>query len=301
MLKDPPCIRLLVGCSETDGGASSNDSDTGSTGLTLGGSSRASASSSSRSSTYDYDASPSSSLRDLSTRLPSFASGTLINRSAKEYMAHYTLTVRNLGSRALQGIKISHGPLPFGAEFLAQKSDKNCFLNSKTVECTLDLGPGASKDLSLMYKAGGSMSCSFARLLEKAKVTLNSLTGSTNANSVVTSVTCRMESSDIASANGVEMGSNSNSDVQNVISGSGKLLGSSGFKGDGFKQGYKQYQTVMPRTGAMHDYFASVETPKNMIIQHQNTSLTFSVIPILLLSVISIFTVFALFKTIIRH
>ncbi len=306
MLKTPPCIRLLVGCLETDsfGGGDASD-DTGTTGLTLGGSSRSSSSygvsSSSRFGGSSGDSSFTSSsvrstLGDLSARLPSFASGTLIGRSAKIYTAHYLIKAKNIGSQALQSIKIAHGPLPFGAEFDASRSDASCILNSKTVECTIDLASGAQKELSLVYKAGGSMSCSFARLLEKARATVHAVTGATNANQVVTSVTCRMESMDSASS----QSSLSNSSVLGTglqtTQGTGATATKSS-KDFGYKQGYKPYTAVLPRTGVMHDYFASVGTDnRNMIIQRQYTESSISAVPVFVVSVLSASIIFVILK-----
>ena len=306
MLKTPPCIRLLVGCLETDsfGGGDTSD-DTGTTGLTLGGSPRSSSSygvsSSSRFGGSSGDSSFTSSsvrstLGDLSARLPSFASGTLIGRSAKLYTAHYLIKAKNIGSQALSGVQIAHGPLPFGAEFDASRSDTSCILNSKTVECTIDLASGAQKELSLVYKAGGSMSCSFARLLEKARATVHAVTGSTNANQVVTSVTCRMESMDSASS----QSSLSNSSVLGTGLQTTQGTGATATKiskDSGYKQDYKPYTAVLPRTGVMHDYFASVGTDnRNMIIQRQYTESSISALPVFVVSILSASIVFVILK-----
>jgi hypothetical protein len=317
MLKDPPCIRLLVGCSGTDtGGGGDASGDTGSVGLTLGGASRSSStsgiSSSARDSVSSVASSARSTLGDLSARLPSFASGTLIGKSAKLYTAHYIITAKNIGSQALQGVKIAHGPLPFGAEFDASRSEKSCILNSKIVECTIDLASGAQKDLSLVYKAGGSMSCAFARLLEKAKTTVNSVTG--NASQVVTTVTCRMESADGASSlssRDVSTGDGFNQSFSSLgatgnstgllTQGSGALSGTAGSKVSDYKQGYKQYSAVLPRTGVLQDYFASVGTPQSMIIQRHSTESSFSVIPLITLSLLSIVIVYGLLKGSFRY
>lgn len=288
MLPEPPCIRLLVGCSDSDSGRANVTGDSGSAGSNR----------SLRSSTTGIGdslggatSSVRSTLGDLSARLPSFASGTLIGRSAKLYTAHYIITARNVGRSALQGVKITHGPMPFGAEFSALESDKSCFLSSTAVECTIDLAQGAQKELSLVYKAGGSMSCTFARLLQKAKTTLNGVTGTANAGQVVTTVTCRMEAVD----NGFSQGSSSSSlasvNTTVVAQGSGSIAGTSGTKDIGYKQGYKDFTTVIPRTGAMQDLFASVDRQSSMIIQRHVTESSFFALPIFMISLVSIFIV----------
>lgn len=305
MLKDPPCIRRLVGCLGSDYVGGGGDATVG---LTLGGSSRSSSSDSvqrsasagSSSLGSEVSSSVRSTLGDLSARLPSFASGTLIGRSAKLYTARYVIKAKNVGSQALQGVKISHGPLPFGAEFDSQKSDRSCFLNAKTVECSIDLASGVEKELSLVYKAGGSMSCAFARLLEKAKATIQSVTGSANANLVVTTVTCRMESIDAPTQGSLNNSSVFGTGLQ-TARGTGTVVGSNGFKDSGYKQGYKQYVTVLPRTGVLHDYFASVGVPKTMIIQRHTAESSFSMIPVTLLSLVSIVAVFVLLKRSLRY
>lgn len=296
MLKNPPCIRLLVGCLETDSSSTDTSSDSAHVGLTLGG--RRSSSTEGSSSSSSRTPSTSTSLSGLEAYLPSYASGALISRSQKLYRAHYTLTARNISTSSLQGVKIVHGPLPFGAEFDAQRSDPSCLLQLKTVECTINLPSGAQRDLSVTYKASHSMSCAFARLLEKAKAKITSLSGVSSDAQVTVSVTCAMESE--TSDQGFGMRSNTPIIGQKPIEGSGGLFGASGFKDSGYKQGYSTTIAVMPRTGAMHDYFASVATPTNMIIQRHEQISSFSMIPILMLSILSVVVFFVVLKRSIR-
>lgn len=296
MLTSPPCVRLLVGCLSSDIGSPSSES----TGTSSSHSSLSIDGSSSRSSSSRSSVEPiaRSSLADLSARLPSFASGTLITRSTKEYTAHYLISARNIGTSALQGITITHGPLPFGAEFLPKESDALCSQSGKEVACRIDLPSGSAKELALVYKASGSMSCSLARLLQKAKATMNAVTGSTNANAVVTTVTCRMQSTDIGllqgSSDGSALGSSSSLASVNttvVVQGSGLIVGMSGSKDIGHKQVYKEYTTIIPRTGAMQDLFASVDGQNSMIIQRHVGESSFFALPIFIISLVSIFIV----------
>jgi hypothetical protein len=65
----------------------------------------------------------------------------------------------------------------------------------------------------------------------------------------------------------------------------------------GYKQGYKPYTAVLPRTGVMHDYFASVGTDnRNMIIQRQYTESSISAVPVFVVSVLSASIIFVILK-----
>ena len=265
MLTDPPCINPLLGCSNgffsgnstyrpTRWSGYDTTSPSGLGGLeglgSLGGGS---------SQSLSLPRGPGGDLRQY---LPSYASGTSLLRSAKEYAALYTLRARNTGSSLLKGVKVLHGPLPFNLTFDPSRSSRSCSLVSKTVECTTDLAPGQEETFSIAYKTTSSFSCAFARFLEKAKSTVQSITSQT-ANPVVVTVSCRTESRSLGSgtsgangAGGYGLGSGTHSDGM-TTSGSTLNQYGNGTHINGTisdtTTGYKPY--ILPRTGAADTLF----------------------------------------------
>lgn len=138
----------------------------------------------------DISAQTSSSSSGLSGK---FSQVTAPLRGARSAIAQYTLTLKNRGNEALKGVKVLHGPLPFGAIFEPSRSSSGCTQIGNMVECLTDLLPGESKDLTVGYTVSNAVSCAIARVLQSAKVVSKKPTGEQN-NDVSAFVNCSMVS-----------------------------------------------------------------------------------------------------------
>ncbi len=258
-LPDPPCIPGLVGCDEgttIDGSLDQPLTSLGSGGypsLGAGGISSSSSSSAANSST---------------TSSSGYSWNSRISRS-REAIAQYVLTAKNKGTEFLQGVKIWHGPLPFGATFDASRSSSGCVQDGASVVCTADLAAGAMKDFTLSYRVSSSVSCAIARVLQKATIAARQLTGNAN-DQVSVSVQCSMLASD-APATVVQ-----SNDSASLIASGGAT--SASMEGDGAYQesiqtgskcipGYKGKGGCpeAPRTGAATAFFTAQVTDSSMM------------------------------------
>jgi len=92
-------------------------------------------------------------------------------------------------------VKLTHGPLPQDSVFDPALSSPVCQSvsgSSQGVECTMDLGPGESKQVNVAYHVKNSLSCLLARALQTAKTTVNRITGSAADQQVQASVSCNV-------------------------------------------------------------------------------------------------------------
>lgn len=151
MLLEPPCIQGLVGCSDGD--------------FEIG-----SFSSSSSSITIPPYTPEEGGRIVIPTRSSSSSSSNGIVTGSKDLFAVYTVDLKNLGSKALSGLKLEHGPVPFGMTFDAAKSPQNCSLLSKLVGCTEALLPSQTKSFPIIYKATNAASCRIHSVLQTIKL-----------------------------------------------------------------------------------------------------------------------------------
>lgn len=165
MLKDPPCFRQLIGCSD---GADLQGSVTIPT-----------YSSSSASLTIPpYTPSNNGGINiagigiggSNSSRSFSVPSLNLPTAGAKDLFAVYTVDLKNLSSKALSGIKLDHGPIPFGLNFDPVRSSSSCSLLSKLVGCTESLLPSQTKSFDVAYKTTNSAACRINSVLQSIKL-----------------------------------------------------------------------------------------------------------------------------------
>lgn len=171
LLKDPPCIDRLIGCSGSTPPAPRAPFPK------IRDRMSSSASSSLQSSSSTFDA--ARALEEAKSRLSSTANK----------VAMYTVTVRNVGSQAMTNASITHGPVPFGAVFNTAMSTAGCTLDTSVVRCALQhIRPGETKILSIAYDAGAAFQCEISKLLQSAKA----LVGGIDASSLAVSVTCEM-------------------------------------------------------------------------------------------------------------
>jgi len=143
--------------------------------------------------------------------------------------------VKNKTNTLLNGIKVSHGPLPFGATYDSTKSTGNCVDTGQSIDCLLSLGPNESKSITLGYRMKSSLNCLLAKVLQKAKTTVGQVTGTTQAeDQVSTSVTCSMQSIESNSSQGQGTGSVGNAmgnGLNGSSGGSGSWMGTNGMMG----------------------------------------------------------------------
>lgn len=241
MLTSPPCIDRLVGCSSTtpprrERGVFQATLDGDDSGL-------------SRSSFSSSRARVTSTLGAASDTLASKAQGALkeatISASVSAgRMAKYALSIRHAGVETYRNIVVRHGPVPFGAVFRSDQSSKNCMLQGEFVECTRDLGPGETADITLAYDARLGFSCDTARSLRT--VSFAEEGALSYASRLITGVTCRMED---AASGAVAPGSTVTPAVLNP-DGSTVVFSE--------PQMFKSYDGTLPQTGARGDVFAAV-------------------------------------------
>ncbi len=234
MLQDSPCFKQLLGCDNGQGdtgGSTSSDASYSAASYSYSSSSRGYTLQFSRSSSRPTIDIPSVTLPKISfgsssyslpnvnipsVSLPTFSwsmgsagsSARNLFGLSKEKLASYTLTAKNMTSDWLRGIKIYHGPLPFGSIFDPTRSSKECAQVGTSVECTTDLAAGQSKPLTLAYKVNNSMSCLMAKALQSAKTVVGQVTGKTASGStepVSVTVSCTMQTvSASGSGNGLD-------------------------------------------------------------------------------------------------
>lgn len=278
MLTPPPCIRYFVDCQGDD--VFTDEAQSNATSL-----------SSSAASLPASDARQDAFDRLTNTGI----SSSTLRRATADTFAAYTIKVRNLSSEHLRGLRISHGPLPFGATFDANKSASQCTQSEKKVICLTDLAPGASRDFVLTYKVNSAFSCAFARLLQSAATTIAERSGSSSP--VLTTVACSLITSDSSPD-----ASDSFDDVLLARrdgatgTGSGQLLVGALVKdpldSDQSKQAFdafKPYQpVVLPRTGGSPYVASSMSVSSTYTLQKvEAADVDFSVRPILFLAVLS--------------
>lgn len=261
-LPDPPCIPGLVGCDESSMDSSGYlDQPIILPSTSIGASSGVNSSSSSSSSSGAAGTLSSSNGYSWNSRIS----------RGREAIAQYVLTAKNKGTEFLQGVKIWHGPLPFGATFDASRSSSGCVQDGTSVVCTADLAAGATKEFTLSYQVSSSVSCAIARVLQKATIAARQLTGNAS-DQVSVSVQCSMLASDApATVAGAGDGSASS---QATIGGAT----SASMEGDGAYEQSIQTGTKCipgyrgkggcpeaPRTGAVTALFTAQVTDSNML------------------------------------
>ena len=300
-LPDPPCISRLLGC---DAGSTSSSGvlneplgslDNGGFPLLGSGGSSSVASSSSSSSFFRSSRSSFSSSSALyDGQSPSSSSPSLFGRigQGREALAQYVLTAKNGGTEALRNVKIFHGPLPFGAIFEPGHSSGNCTQEGTSVACLTALGPGASSDVTLTYRVSSAVSCAIARVLQQARATAQSLTGSAN-HQVSVSVRCSMLPSDTPVT--AASSASSSSLATAVIAGTSLTTETIAAVEGGYKciPGYKGKggcpPPAPPRTGADAALFAAVLHDGSLltpVVHHQSDSGIFSQWPLIASSIV---------------
>lgn len=272
MLKDPPCIPPLLGCSDADRTtrSSSSSSSVGMNSTNSSSSSRTSSTSSSSSSSRTSSMSSSSS-SSRSVSITSSASGTGFVSPQAERLAVYTINVANKGTAAVNGFAFTHGPIPTGALFDSFRSSKGCTQVGSDVQCTLDLGPNDVQNVHLVYIVNHSVSCEIERPLQSVQPV-----STTTGTSVTTSVACAVSAEASAASSSV---SSSFSSVSPVITGTQQSSSGSVFTGspafivtqpeDGAGKDYKP--SPSPRTGAVSDYFAGTKSASLLRVHPSET------------------------------
>ncbi len=87
----------------------------------------------------------------------------------KGLFAVYDATLRNPLGNPLKGLRLEHGPVPFGATFDPSRSGKSCSLLQKIVGCTKDLGPSERKEFPIVYKITNPAFCRLSPVLQSIR------------------------------------------------------------------------------------------------------------------------------------
>lgn len=90
-------------------------------------------------------------------------------RALKNPRAVYTVSLKNLGSKALKDLSITHGPVPSGLSFDPTRSDSHCTLAENNVVCTEDLAASTSKEFQITYKVTDGSKCETTPILQTVK------------------------------------------------------------------------------------------------------------------------------------
>jgi hypothetical protein len=252
MLPEPPCIGFLVGCDDGDlssGSVTIPSYSSSRSSVTIppyqGNSSSVSIPSRSSSSSISI---PSRSSSSSSASVPSMP-------GAKDLFAFYTVSLKNIATNPLRGLRIDHGPLPSGATFDPSFSSLGCSLLAPSVRCAADLDAGKDTKLSLAYRVSDAAFCRSSSALQSVRATLSDALGTSAQSSLLATVDCGVKTRD-------QMGSPhsfSSSSVQNVIGTSGR---SSSTRSVVIPRDSDRYNLIpTPQTGNESLYFASIEAP----------------------------------------
>lgn len=235
-LKDPPCIDGMVGCDGSSIFSRSLYPESTSRFLDASSSQASVPTSSTNSSTRSIDKKNDGALSEAKDALS----------TPSDRLAVYTVTVRNLGTKALRGIELRHGPLPIGATFDSLQSGRQCSFDASFVQCLLDLLPGEVAKFDIAYRAAGGFDCSVARSL--LSVALEH--GGLKVPSLLASVSCEMQ------------GASDSRLATRDLEGTSAEVFSVGDDGAGDQrettQVYKPYEGVMPQSGVQGQFFASI-------------------------------------------
>ncbi len=118
---------------------------------------------------------PSYQSSDGSFNVPSTDSSTGNN----DLFAVYDVTLRNPLANALKGLRLEHGPVPFGATFDPGRSGKSCSLLQKIVGCTRDLGPSERKEFPIVYRITNPAFCRLSPVLQSIRTVFANATNTT--------------------------------------------------------------------------------------------------------------------------
>ncbi len=80
--------------------------------------------------------------------------------------ALYTVTLKNLGTKAVNGLQLRHGAVPFGSTFDPLKSSSSCSFLSPMIGCTESLAASATKKFPIVYKVTNSAHCRINPVLQ---------------------------------------------------------------------------------------------------------------------------------------
>lgn len=174
----------------------------------------------------------------------------------------------------MNGVKISHGPLPRDSQFDPTRSSPGCVSMGGGVECTVNLGPNESKPVSIAYQVKSSISCLLARALQSAKAAVNGVTGTaTGSAQVTTAVSCSMQKGGALQGSAGQAAQGSGPGAEGTAGGT-----ADGMNGVGWaygRQGTNGYPVIgnkstgrerLPRTGAAADYFSPVESKSDFVL-----------------------------------
>ena len=97
-------------------------------------------------------------------------------RAMRDPRSVYTVSLKNLGSKALKNMSVTHGPIPPGHVFDPSRSDSRCKESNGSVICTQDLAAKQSKEFQITYKIEDGSTCATTPILQSVQTSLNAST-----------------------------------------------------------------------------------------------------------------------------
>ncbi len=104
-------------------------------------------------------------------------------RALRDPRSVYTIGLKNLSSKALKDLTVTHGPVPQGLSFDPTRSDARCKVSGANVICTQDLAGKKSKEFQITYKVTDGSKC-------ETTPTLQSVQTSEKASNIASKVLC---------------------------------------------------------------------------------------------------------------